>query len=223
MSGLRRLWPLGGKRGHLLGNRQEAGPAPAAGLQKHQRATLLEMLPRRSVGAEIGVHLGDFSADILRIVAPACLHLVDPWKHFDTPGYKQAWYGGGAKGGQAEMDERYESVLARFRSEIDAGRVVVHRGFSNDVGLNLPAEHLDWVYIDGDHTYDVVKRDLELFFEKTKPGGYLIGDDYHDGGWWAGGVKKAVDEFVRAYPVDVVTLKYEQFVLRKRQHGAMAL
>ena len=45
----------------------------------------------------------------------------------------------------------------------------------------------------------------------------------HDGGWWAGGVKKAVDEFVRAYPVDVVTLEYEQFVLRKRQHGAIAL
>jgi hypothetical protein len=178
------------------------------------------MLPRRSVGAEIGVHLGDFSAEILRIVAPARLHLVDPWEHFDSPTYKQAWYGGGAKGGQTEMDERYESVLVRFRSEIQTGQVVVHRGFSNDFGSALPPEHLDWVYIDGNHTYDFVKRDLGLFFDKLKPGGYLLGDDYHDGGWWAGGVKKAVDEFVRAYPVDVVTLKYEQFVLRKP--GAIA-
>jgi hypothetical protein len=222
MSLLRRLWPAGGTPDHLLGNRKDTGPAPAAGSQKQHRATLLEILPHASVGAEIGVHLGDFSTEILRIVAPARLHLVDPWKHFDTPGYKQAWYGGGAKGGQNEMDERYESVLVRFRSEIDAGQVVVHRGFSNDFGLTLPAEHLDWVYIDGDHTYEFVKRDLELFFGKLKPGGHLLGDDYHDGGWWAGGVKKAVDEFVRAYPVDVVTLKYEQFVLRKGGHGAIA-
>jgi hypothetical protein len=178
------------------------------------------MLPRHSVGAEIGVHLGDFSADILRIVAPAHLHLVDPWEHVATPGYEQAWYGGGAKGGQKEMDERYESVLARFRREIDAGQVVVHRGLSNDFGSTLPAEHLDWVYIDGNHTYEFVKRDLDLFFGKLKPRGYLLGDDYHDGGWWAGGVKKAVDEFVRAYPVDVVALKYEQFVLRKRDASA---
>ena len=62
MSVLRRLWPAGGRREHRLGNRQEARPAPAAESQKHQRATLLELLPRLSVGAEIGVHLGDFSA-----------------------------------------------------------------------------------------------------------------------------------------------------------------
>jgi hypothetical protein len=221
MTVLRRLWPAGGKRASVLGNPQPGQPAPTAGSQKHQRATLLEILPRGSVGAEIGVHLGDFSDDILRIVAPARFYLVDPWEHFDTPAYKHAWYGGGAKGGQNEMDERYESVLVRFRREIDAGQVLVHRGFSNDFGLTLPADHLDWVYIDGDHTYEFVKRDLELFFGKLKPGGHLIGDDYHDGGWWAGGVKKAVDEFMRTYPVDIVTLKYEQFMLRKRGHVAL--
>lgn len=221
MSVLRRLWRAGARRDHRLGNPQAVGPKPDAASHKHRRATLLEMLPRHSVGAEIGVHLGDFSAEILRILAPARLHLVDPWKHFDAPAYEQAWYGGGAKRGQNEMDERYESVLMRFRREIHAGQVVVHRGFSSDFGVALPAEHLDWIYIDGDHTYEVVKHDLELFFGKIKRGGHLLGDDYHDGGWWAGGVKKAVDEFVHAHPVDVVTLKYEQFVLRKR--GAMGL
>jgi len=53
---------------------------------------------------------------------------------------------------------------------------------------------------------------------------HLLGDNYHDGGWWAGGLKKAVNEFVRAYPVNVVRLKYEQFVLRKaRGHGVMTV
>jgi hypothetical protein len=49
------------------------------------------------------------------------------------------------------MDERYESVLARFRSETDVGQGVVCRRFSNDVGLTVPTEHLEWVYIDRVH------------------------------------------------------------------------
>src|SRR2546430_9287984 len=43
------------------------------------RAFLFKMLPRGSVGAEIGVWKGDFSKLLLRRVRPAELHLVDPW------------------------------------------------------------------------------------------------------------------------------------------------
>ncbi|MDJ0634304.1 MAG: hypothetical protein QNJ34_14035 [Xenococcaceae cyanobacterium MO_188.B29] len=43
-----------------------------------QRQFLLERLPKNSVGAEIGVHLGDFSEKILEIVKPNKLHLIDP-------------------------------------------------------------------------------------------------------------------------------------------------
>ena len=54
---------------------------------------------------------------------------------------------------------------------------------------------LDFVYIDGNHLYEFVKKDLELSLRKMKPGGYITGDDYSPGGWWKGGVKRAVDEF----------------------------
>jgi len=46
------------------------------------------------------------------------------------------------------------------------------------------------VYIDGDHTYEGVKKDLNAWYPKVSKGGIICGDDI---GW--AGVKQAVDEF----------------------------
>ena len=43
------------------------------------RERLLAKMPQRSICAEIGVHEGDFSQDILCSVKPVKLHLIDPW------------------------------------------------------------------------------------------------------------------------------------------------
>jgi len=178
------------------------------------RQFLLDMLPKNSAGAEIGVHVGDFSRLILETVVPKEFHLIDPWKHETSAAYKDAWYGGLAKKGQAEMNARYARVCRRFDREIRAGRVTVHRGFSTDVLDRFPDGHLDWIYIDGNHLYEFVKKDLELAFRKTKKGGYIAGDDYSEGGWWGGGVKKAVDEFLAAMPVRLIAIRHGQFVIQ---------
>ena len=134
-----------------------------------RRRFVLEMLPRASVGAEIGVHQGDFSQVILDDVSPARLHLIDPWKHEPSPTYQKALYGGRAEQGQDQMDERYEAVLARFDDQIRSGQVVVHRGQSADVLGALPDGSLDWVYIDGNHLYEFVAQDLELLLVRDQP------------------------------------------------------
>jgi hypothetical protein len=179
------------------------------------RAVMLDMLPKQSVGAEIGVHLGDFSAEVLRIVRPRELHLIDPWKHEASQDYEHAWYGGEARGGQAEMDGRYDVVRARFARDLRSGRVSIHRAPSHEALNAFPDAYFDWIYIDGNHLYEFVRADLQLAFAKTAPGGYIAGDDYNEGGWWQGGVQKAVDEFTQEYTVRVVTVVNRQFVLRK--------
>jgi Methyltransferase domain len=186
-------------------------PAIAAALRK----PLLEMLPKHSVGAEIGVHKGDFSAVILGVVSPTRFHLIDPWHHEDAPEYEGAWYGGQVKGGQAEMDARYEAVLERFGREIDAGTVVVHRSESAEVFASLPDDYFDWVYIDGNHLYEYVRQDLEWSLRKTKVDGLITGDDYREGGWWKGGVKKAVDEFIEAGRAELVHCSNGQYAFRR--------
>jgi hypothetical protein len=184
--------------------------------QSNRREFLLEMLPKKSVCAEIGVHKGDFSAQILRVVDPQELHLVDPWKYEDSDTYKNAWYGGTTRGGQTEMDDRYQAVHLRFEPDIRSGRVKIHRGYSGNVLNEFPDGYFDWIYIDGNHLYEFVRQDLQLSLKKTKPGGYITGDDYGEGGWWQGGVKKAVDQFLQENHVQLVAIRNGQFVLRKQ-------
>lgn len=183
--------------------------------QSGGRQFLLDMLPKESVGAEIGVHLGDFSQKIIESISPKELHLIDPWEHQTSDRYKTAWYGGGAKGGQTEMDDRYSSIFKRFDKNIHAEQVKVRRGYSTDILQQFPDQYLDWVYIDGNHLYEYVKKDLELSLQKVKSGGYITGDDYTDGGWWEGGVKKAVDEFAKNQAVQLVEIRNGQFIFRK--------
>ena len=146
--------------------------------------------------------------------------MIDPWQHESSAEYEGAWYGGQAKGGQAEMDARYESVKQRFAAEIDAGSVVVHRATSVDVLSALPDDYFDWVYIDGNHLYEFVRQDLEWSLCKTKVGGYITGDDYRDGGWWEGGSSEPVDEFVASGAAHLLYCDNGQFVFERTATGS---
>ena len=85
----------------------------------------------------------------------------------------------------------------------------------------------DVVYIDGGHSYDVVKFDLEHYSRLVKPGGYLVIDDCNNSidmpdGYFRGilSVSKAVDERFPPYtPSDewelVLNLVHNR-ILRKK-------
>lgn len=177
------------------------------------RFRALNALPKNAVGAEIGVHLGDFSHCILDIARPKRLHLIDPWKLFDDEKYSESWYGN--KITQETMDLRHQSVCNRFSNAIAKGQVEVIRKLSSD-GLKAFGEaSLDFVYIDGDHSYEGTKSDLELSLAKLKVGGLVTGDDYGPGSWWEGGVKRAVDEFGWNESVKLLWIEETQFVLKK--------
>ncbi len=51
---------------------------------------------------------------------------------------------------------------------------------------------------------------------RSEQGGILAGDDYVEGGWWAGGVKRAVEEFLTTAPFRLELLRNDQFVLVKK-------
>lgn len=179
------------------------------------RDFLLQLFPKLSVGAEIGVNEGDFSERILEIVRPKRLHLIDPWEFKNDDLYRNTPYGSEKIQNQKMMDEKYENVKKRFKTLINKNQVIINRGFSEASHNLFEDDYFDWVYIDGNHLYDFVKKDLEFYFSKVKLGGFIAGDDYYEGGWCDGGVKKAVDEFVNTGLVKIVQIKNNQFVLQK--------
>lgn len=178
-----------------------------------RRRRLLDNLPKNGVGVEVGVWRGDFSARILDVARPKKLHLVDPWQAIGEERYEGARYGGDLDEGQAEMDAIHAFVLERFAREREQGLVEVHRATSGEAAAAFPDGGLDFVYVDGDHTYDAVKADLEAYAPKLRDGGLLAGDDYGVTGWWEDGVTRAVDEFVATGRAEVVSLENNQFVL----------
>jgi predicted O-methyltransferase YrrM len=65
------------------------------------------------------------------------------------------------------------------------------RGNSNDVVDKIPDE-IDFLFIDGDHTYKGVTDDYNNYGKKVREGGYIVFDNYDDPSWYQ--VKQAVDE-----------------------------
>ncbi|MEI6085156.1 MAG: class I SAM-dependent methyltransferase [Verrucomicrobiota bacterium] len=177
---------------------------------------LLDRLPPGSIGAEIGVHEGDFSRRILQLIQPRRLHLVDPWAYEDASEYRHSLYGGKRGGDQLRLDQRYAGVVASFQEEIARGQVQLHRQSSEAASATFADDYFDWVYLDGNHTYACVFSDLTRYCPKVRRGGLIAGDDYGVNGWWNGGVTRAVDEFAAGGLVELVEIRRRQFILRRR-------
>ena len=65
--------------------------------------------------------------------------------------------------------------------------------------LEFPDEYFDLVYIDSNHFFDHVVRDLECWWPKVRLGGYIAGHDYFAPGdkrrSRGSEVRAAVDQF----------------------------
>ena len=169
---------------------------------------MLKLVPKNAVCAEIGVWKGDFSALVLQRKDPRRSYLIDPWEFVESR--PDAWYGGRLAHSQQDMDAVYEAVCRRFAR---LPNVKIMRMASIEAARLIPDE-FDWIYVDGDHTFEGVQADLIVWWEKLKPGGWLTGDDYGLAGWWENGVQRAVDEFARERRLQLKTLD-TQFMLRK--------
>src|SRR5262245_15802256 len=136
------------------------------------REFLFRMLPKGAACAEIGVWKGWFSRRIVDRLAPRKLWLVDPWRFRpDLPG---AWYGGALAKAQADMDAIHDDVVRNLGS---LPGVTVLRAPSVEAAKSVEDGSLDWVYVDGDHSYQGVIDDLTAWLPKVRPGGLVVGDD----------------------------------------------
>ncbi|HEY1502968.1 MAG TPA: class I SAM-dependent methyltransferase [Stellaceae bacterium] len=174
------------------------------------REQLIQLLPKGGEGLEIGVAEGEFSKVLLDTIKPRKLHLVDPWAHQARADYDQD----GNNVDDDAQEARYRSVVARFASEIREDRVTVHRRYSQDVAAEFSEGQFDWIYIDGLHSYEGVRSDLERYKGKLKPGGIIMGHDYTNNQraqQMQFGVVEAVNEFVEKEGFAFLALTHELF------------
>jgi SAM-dependent methyltransferase len=190
-----------------------------------ERERLLHFFPPGAVGAEIGVAEGRYSAAILEAAQPALLHLIDPWSHLE-PGsdlHRASEFLAGidpARAGDeadapppfnAAGDADYARIVARFEAD---PRVRLHRQYSYKAAASFGPGHFDFVYLDGNHHYEFVLRDLEDFAARLKPGGLLFGHDYFEDAFARAehyGVIDAVGTFLKRSDFRFLMLTWEPF------------
>jgi len=123
--------------------------------QKELLAHLLEtMLDDGFVGAEIGVDHAETTLCILRRCSKMKhLYAIDPYFN---------------------RDGRYQEVSKQL-SEFD--KCTLLRMTSDEAVSQIPDE-LDFIFVDGDHSFLAVQSDLNNYVPKIKSGGLLTGHDW---------------------------------------------
>lgn len=154
------------------------------------REQLISTMPKGSVVAELGVWKGEFARFIWDETQPKEMHLIDCWAPQDELGKIEKLV--------ASSSEQHEAWYQEARGRFEGVEgVIFHRGMTADMVERFPDGHFDWIYVDGDHTYEGCAADLRMYLPKVKEGGFIVCDDYCEEGLNYFGVKKAVDELCR--------------------------
>jgi hypothetical protein len=162
---------------------------------------ITSLISNRASILEIGVFKGTFAQQLAKL-SPRVLHLVDIWE-------TGPMVSGDHDGNNIERIENasifYTYVKHHFRF---FPNVNVHRMKSTEFLSLMKPNSLDIIYIDGDHSYEGVKADLEASLPIIRKYGYIMGHDYEMNMEKAKrsydfGVKRAVDEFCLKYSYSI--------------------
>jgi hypothetical protein len=142
--------------------------------KRHQnRIRMLEMMPKNGRCAESGVWNGGFSGVILEVTQPSELTLIDPWDLLSAQD-EDEWTHKKHQNHEF-MRGMFENVSMNYSH---LPNVSIRKGFSAEVLETFPDNYFDWLYIDGNHLYEFVRKDVEVSFRKVRPGGIIAGDDF---------------------------------------------
>jgi hypothetical protein len=127
------------------------------------------------IGVEIGVAEGKNAENMFKTLNITHLYLIDPYEIYVENGRLETRY--------SNREAVMKAILKPFWN-----RITFLKLKSQDAVNMIP--QVNFVYIDGSHDYDAVRRDIQLYASKVSPGGLIGGHDIS-----VSGVAKAVQEF----------------------------
>lgn len=161
---------------------------------------IASLIPKNGIYGEIGVFKGEFAKWLTECLKPKKLYLYDLFEGITCSGNAD-----GNNVVNADISTEYEN-LKRWAPP----NVIFFKG---DSSLNIsimPDNYFDMIYIDGDHSYEGVKRDINVAFKKVKPGGFIMGHDYEMNmkkahNYYNFGVDRAVNDFCQLSGQEIFT------------------
>lgn len=147
---------------------------------------------------EVGVFKGENAENILKNLNVEKIYLIDPYLKYENynENYKNFVLD--------EAEKHAKKRLAKYKNKI----TWVDK-FSDDAIKDIP-NNIDFIYIDGNHNYKYVKKDIENYFPMVKKEGILAGHDIADSG-----VVKAFCEFITENKLNPI-IKGEDWLIIKK-------
>lgn len=123
----------------------------------------------------MGVAYGQFSELILSVMQPRKFYAIDlfAWENKSSGSYF------GRDDFETNQLSHYEWYKNRFTKEIKSEKLEMKQGISWEVLKTFPDNFFDYVYLDANHSYDAVKRDVEVLYHKVKKNGIIAFNDYN--------------------------------------------
>jgi predicted O-methyltransferase YrrM len=174
-------------RPEFFGNTISSGWYPAKGIP--------EVLGFRSdlKGIEIGSCLGGSTHYLLSCLPNSHIIAIDPYEEYDQMSCRDKAY------------EMFQTVMKTFPT-----RLTLIRSKSDDAVNEIENETMDFIFIDGYHSNDQVRKDIENYYPKLKSGGLLCGHDYS-----AWSLSPAVDEMAKKYGKKVLLCEQDVWYFYK--------
>ncbi|HEA46571.1 MAG TPA: class I SAM-dependent methyltransferase [Candidatus Pacearchaeota archaeon] len=158
------------------------------------------------VGVEIGVYKGINAEKILKGMNIETLYLIDPYLL-----YGKYVEGFSMYDSHKNLIGIEQKMLRKIRHYKD--KYIIIKKMSADAIKDIP-HNLDFVYVDGNHSYKYVLEDIELYYKKLKQGGIIGGDDFdHE---YLPEVKNAVMDFVNKHKLQL-NVKLQDWWVTKGQ------
>ena len=100
-------------------------------------------------------------------------------------------------------------LLKKFQKNVN-----IIKGNSNKVLKEINVDKFDYVFLDGGHKYETVKKDLENLTQIVNNNGTILCDDYDLS--YAPGVKKAIEDFVseKNFNLKILNSRFEEITKR---------
>lgn len=181
--------------------------------------SLVNYIPENTVGAEIGVWKGISSKHFLNKAKH--LYMIDPWSIDVYDENNTGWVGMNIKDlfnylkpmigsdKRNDIQKYYEDVYQDIVKNFSEEPVTIFRGTSTE-WFDQFTGRLDWIYIDGDHTFEGVYNDLKRSVEIVDQ--LIFCDDYnviqHND------VRHAIQEFCLDYSLRPEPLLSNQCVIK---------
>ena len=122
------------------------------------------------IGVEVGTQKGRYATWLFSRIKGLKLYCVDPWAYYEGYIETNRWLD------QTTFDGFFEIAKKRLEGK----NVEFIRKYSMDAVKDFKDESLDFVYIDGNHTFEYVIDDVAAWEKKVKVGGIVAGHDYRN-------------------------------------------